>query len=48
MWFRYKCHLEGKYIFKGVLNASDYYEVVESVQRMYGNKYEVREIEKVE
>lgn len=48
MWYRYKCYLDGKYIFNGVVQSFEKNEVSEKVQRLYGDKYEVKEIEKVE
>ena len=48
MWFRYKCYLDGKYSFSGIIYALEYKDVVENVNTAWGEKYEVRKIEKVE
>lgn len=48
MWYRYKCYLDGEYVFNGILQNLTENEVVKNVKRMYGDKYEVREIERVE
>lgn len=47
MWFRYKCYLGGKYVFSGITRALSQDDVVENVQHLYGDRYEVKEIEKV-
>lgn len=47
MWYRYKCYFGGKYIFSGIVYALSQKDVSENVKIMYGDKYEVKEIEKV-
>ena len=47
MWFRYKCYLDGKYRFQGIIEANDISKVEKKVKCAWGKKYEIKDIEEV-
>ncbi len=47
MWFRYSCYLDGVFVFKGATSVSDESLVVKRAKETWGDKYEIRDIEKI-